>query len=241
MLKRVICFAALASLAIAAQAAEYIKYNGTGKGLSGSASGWDGITNGGYNYGSVWNGQLKVQYKKDPGSFGLEFRTFCITPDEIVGSPNNPYVIDTPVLINGGFGMGMFDRIARIVSHASTVGVNNIFGAGATNEAAAAFQIALWRIVNNDGQAAFNAGLLGSNATVNGFYNSLMGLANDTTKTGSFVAFYPNPITGSQILITGTGDNGGGFTPVPEPFTMGLGLAAAGVFIRRKIKAKKAA
>lgn len=243
MMKRVICLALLATLAVSSQAAEYLYYSGPGKGLSGSVSGWDSISNGGYSWGSsTWNGQLKVQYKNEPGSFGTEFRTFCITPDEVLGSPDNPWKIDTPILINGGLGTSVMDRIARLVSHGTTVtGVSDIFGSGISHEASAAFQLALWRIVNNDSLATFNSGLLTTNTTVLGIYNDLIGLSNDTTKAGSFVAFYPNPLSGSQILITGTAPNGGGYTPVPEPFTMGLGLATAGAFIRRRVKAKKVA
>lgn len=242
-MKRVLSLLAFGVLAVAANAAEVLKYNGTGKGLTGSVSGWDSLTNDNYSWGSgTWNGQLRVQYKQDPGTYGTEFRAYCITPAEVLGSPVNPWVIDTPILINGGMSNSISDRIARLVTHGTTVvGVSDIFGGGMTNAAGAAFQLALWSIVNDNTMQPFASGLLSSNATVAGLYNGLIGVANTTSLTGSYIAFNPNPITGSQILITGTGGGGGGFTPVPEPFTMGLGLAAAGAFVRRRVKAKKIA
>jgi hypothetical protein len=69
-------------------------------------------------------------------------------------------------------------------------------------------------------------------------------------KTGKFatLAFPSNNWWGMHVTYKGTNGmtqyirwNGG--TPpsnvVPEPFTMGLGIAAAGAFVRRRVKAKK--
>lgn len=245
MLKRVVCFVSLAVLATTSFAAEYLQYNSgwNGGGISGqSVSGYDTLSGASYSYGgSVYVGQIGVQYKNTAttNTYGSTFQTYCITPSVILGNGGNPWAINSPVLINGGNSLSIFDRIARLSSNASIAVGTDVYSAALNDQISGAFQLALWSIVNSTNTPAFASGHL--TGTVLSWYNTFIGISNNTSQTGSFVAFYPNPLSGSQILITGTGNNGGGFSPVPEPFTMGLGLAAAGAFIRRRIKSKQTA
>lgn len=267
-MKRVL-FGIVGALALCttAMATEWLYWPGSSTGLglgrTGAVSGRDTYYTTGsgaiYSHGSGLSvKQIRVKYgtsansSTTPTTYGSLFNTYCISPTEILASPSNPYIINTPTQYNGGNTMSDLDRIARLTSLNDTAvaGANNAFdfltSNTTNNDICAAFQLALWNIVqDNDSFTSHNfnpsgfftmGGAVENN--IESYFNAFMGIANDTTKTGSMIMFYPNPLTGSQILITNTVPGGGGFTPTPEPFTMSLGLAAAAAFVRRRIKAK---
>lgn len=231
--------------------AEWLKSFGTVSGsLTSSVKGYVSPTpqagqvtgTGNYFWGGVRTGAIRV--KQGTGatastvSYGDEFLTFCISPFEELGSPNNPWRIDTPTLYTGTSATNTdFDRIARLVSFGwtSAVETNAVFGA--------AFQLALWSIIQDTAPNSlynYSANLLTSNAAVNTEYNNFLNIANGTssfgTAAGSMMMYRPTNLTDSQILIAKVVGGGNSSTPVPEPFTIGIGLAAAGAFVQRRLK-----
>lgn len=232
--------------------AEWLKSFGVVSGSkSGSVKGYvdpsapaghiQGLGDGKYSWGGVYAGAIKVKYGTGPDKNnvtygGAEFLTFCISPFEELGKPDNPWKINTPSIYHGTSNTYTdYDRLARLVHFGWDTAVANVVNS-------AAFQLAIWSIVQDASPYAgyhFQSSML-SDSAVNTEYLKFLDIANGVSSygnaAGKMVVFQPNPITASQMLITKVGDNGGGFTPVPEPFTMGLGLAAAGVFIRRRMK-----
>lgn len=196
------------------------------------------VGTGDYIWGSAYAGAIKVKYDVGPTKASVtfpnaEFLTFCVSPFEELGKPDNPWKIDSPYVYNGTTNTSTdYDRLARLVEFGWDTGVANTVNA-------AAFQLAIWSIVQDAGGQSFFSTML-SDSAVQAEYVKFLDIANGVsihgTAGGKMVVFQPNPLTASQILITKVGDNGGGYTPVPEPFTMGLGLAAAGVFVRRRMK-----
>lgn len=263
-MKRVLFGVLFAAVTVASsQASEWLYYTGMGFAGTGSVTGRDTASGlpGNYNHGNVYMGQIKVKYLNyggvgTPGTglfTGSNINTYCITPNEVLGSPSNPWRIDTPFLAGGGNTMSDFDRIGRLVANDNlATGTGAAGGADAfsnssaiSNDIATAFQLALWNVVQDAGGNTFSTNKFviggGVDNDIEDFFNKFMTIANNTNLTGRAIFFQPNPLDSSQILVTNTGGGGGQFTPTPEPFTMGLGIAAAAAFARRRIKAKKLA
>lgn len=239
------------SLSSASFGAEWLKSLGTVSGsyesmVRGHVSATPGaghvIGNGNYLAATVKVGAIRTKYgtgsTRTNAVFGTEFFTFCITPFEELGRPNDTWMIDSPTLYNGTSSVSTdYDRIARLVSFGwnSLVETNAVYGA--------AFQLALWSIVQDATTSQlgqFYSNLLLSNSSVNTQYLAFLDIANGNsafgTQAGKMMLYRPNPLGDSQILISKVMDGGGGSSPVPEPFTIGLGLAAAGAYVRRRVQ-----
>ncbi len=245
MMKRVICLAALSAMLLGnALAADYLHYKEPGRGTTGKLM---SILANGHADRNVFAGQLKVGW----GATGAaaqaapSFITFCISPDKDLPPTNpneNPWEIATMGSYTVTGGMSLLERIGRLVAWGSA---NNMFDVNlsntpANNEAAASFQVALWMVATGGPQSGYQGGQIASGT---GSATDLVAnIANNVTYgVGSSMAIYYPTNTNGQILVGQLGDTTGTYTPVPEPFTMGLGLAAAGAFIRRRVKAKKVA
>ncbi|MBC8066471.1 MAG: PEP-CTERM sorting domain-containing protein [Chlorobia bacterium] len=211
---------------------------------------------------------VKYSNNQTGGPWSSTISTFCISPDRaLLGTPaQDPWDILTPVQYNAGVGdNSVLGRVARLVGYGARVSVNNTSqdmfylngSGGADDQRASIFQAVLWALVStgNDlnidiagsngisGSLLSHAGWLAGSGTHFDIYQEYWDAALDLSKTGSMYLYYPNPngigSNNQQILVGEAFGGGAGFTPVPEPFTMALGLAAVGAFVRRRIRADK--
>ncbi len=175
---------------------------------------------------------------------GPTVTTFCAELSEYIYVNGSSQTHSNVEILNGS---GSQYTIAGGVQFTMqrTLRLEKLWGLGAslaTATDAAAFQLAQWNILFDTdlsmGSGAFKTtgGSIGS-AEEAAADNLLNGLDGKTT----LATVYLLSGAGIQDQITGSTDPGGpppGTTP--EPFTMSLGLASAGLFIRRRLKAKKA-
>lgn len=246
-MKRVLCLAAVA-VGLVGSAFAGPKINFTGMGLSGTSaiSGTGILPAGSYGPIAVNTGQMNFYYDANGNNnqdlpTDASFIGYCLTPNNVLQDPSDlapgsPFVWDTldgsRNSTYGGTVNSAWDGVARLF--------HNEWATQALNQnAAAAFQLAIWDLMSNPFSYGSLGGGLNSGAVAT-YYNQFMTTAANTGLVGKMILFKPlNFSAQSQMIGTHLGGGGGGFTPVPEPFTMGLGLAAAGAFVRRRVKAKK--
>ncbi len=164
-------------------------------------------------------------------------KTFCVELTETINvNTNHTHNVVAPLLgattQNGGitFDAARVTAMQRLWANASIT----------DSITAAAFQVAMWEITF-DGGSSLNLGSgiftnNGTNAAIISQANTWLGQINTWTAQRSLVLLSR---AGIQDQITALD----GIPPtnvVPEPFTMGLGIAAAGAFIRRRMKSRAA-
>ncbi len=242
MFKRVVCLAALSvGLVATSLGADYLHYRGNGAGTGGNISGT--MAMGGPARNGVFAGQLKIGYgTTQAGAIGASssFAAFCISPDKTLPPPTggNPWEISTPTSYTSGTGSSVYDKLSRLVSWGYDNGIFNLTSSIPGNNTAASFQVALWMVVSGaPTQSGWSGGQLGSAAS--GSADWLIANVANVATAGAKMAILTPLDTGGQTIVTYLPSFPGNSTPVPEPFTMGIGLAAAGVFVRRRMTAKK--
>lgn len=217
-----------------------------------------GIFPGGAFNSNVQGGAMNHWYDSNgngiQNALETDFTGFCITPNRTLSNPQNqasesPYVYDmadgsrnTAADLHGGGAVldTPWDQVSRLIEH----GWASLSSGGAVEiqRRNIAFQLALWSIVST---GFINAEHLdGSNAagTVDDYFSDYITMALNTNLVGKMVVFTPNTFPNSgQVIVTHAGGDGGFSDPVPEPFTMSLGIAAAALFVRRRAKAQKLA
>jgi hypothetical protein len=142
------------------------------------------------------------------------------------------------------FNFTQIARLGRLWYLALTGGLTG--WTGWDSNSAAAFQLAQWEILFDGGSMDLTSGnfqLDGGNA--NGRYAATQSMLADASTFGlrANLILLSDALNSGQPLvqdqITGYISSNPPNT-VPEPFTMGLGAAAAGLFVRRRLKAKSA-
>jgi hypothetical protein len=148
-----------------------------------------------------------------------------------------------------GYGGGI-ERAGNIVAY--NMGGQTAFKHALTSEnryRAAGLQLAVWASIYGGGAAFVNNGDGATVGTFNMVNNDAADSANLTTVVSFAEAYYNQAINASgynAIYLDGRDVNGddegqGQITvDVPEPFTMGLGIAGMAAYIRRRMKTKRA-
>ena len=247
MIKRVVCFAMLAVAAVSSSlAVSAIDFQGMGLHDNSTFIQGNGIyPDGSYNY-AVKAGQMNFLYDYNTSDSGSSldqlFLGYCITPNRALLDPQtltntSPFVYNlasADPFGNAALGSA-WDGISRLVQHGWSLQDDSV-------NAAVAFQFALWSLASDAGTFAASEYNLASNVagSVGLYYQNYLAIAGNTSLSGQMAVFVPTTFPGSgQIIVSNIGDGTGSFEPVPEPFTMMLGIAAAGTYVRRRAKAKK--
>lgn len=234
----ILCSIALAGLAVAKDTTN-MKFVGTGKGRNDIQIKFDGAKK------NVFAGQLNHSFKGGVGSLAWlndkTISTFCSEPTQYVSSTRIQYErVDVPQLdpnvwsINGQAKKSAIDQLMRVA-------YSTVTNAATTNDMAAAFQIAVWKIgYDFDG----TAGSLNVNS---GRFR--VGMSNGTQISGNLksqvdsllaASVTTKPVTGYGSVIALHSDcNQDQLTAVPEPASMAaLGIGIAGLLRRRAKKSK---
>jgi hypothetical protein len=162
-------------------------------------------------------------------------KTFCVELTESINvNTNHTHNVVAPLLgattQNGGvtFDATRVTALSRLWANASIT----------DSITAAAFQLVQWEITFDGGSLDLTGGTFRNNGTVNAAIitqaNTWLGQLGSWTAQRNLVLLSR---AGIQDQITALD----GLPPtnvVPEPFTMGLGVAAAGAFVRRRLKAR---
>lgn len=182
------------------------------------------------------------------------FFTFCAELGETIGYTTNTHervemvTVGTQTWKGGStgsvtFNLSQVNKLGRLYYNAISAW-GGVGGAGWTNDRAAAFQLAQWEILFDGGTTDFTSGVFQlDNGNLNARYSDAQALitgANTFGAVANLILLSDNLGSTSGLIqdqITGYISSNPPNT-VPEPFTMGLGAAAAGLFVRRRLKAK---
>lgn len=248
-MKRFFLIAGLAAVASASQASGTF----TAKwqfGLMGLSDTLKVVFNGGNK--TVYAGQFTATRLKDPlggtstilpkstttPNYDFVAKTFCVELSQTIAANNTQHTHDVvaPLLgattNNGGH---TFDaaRVAALQKLWANVSITN-------NITAAAFQLAQWEITFDGGSGfdlnngTFKMQSSGNNAAIIAQASTWLGQIGSWTAQKSLVLLRNSSIQDQITSIDGLPPT----NVVPEPFTMGLGVAAAGAFVRRRLKAR---
>jgi hypothetical protein len=101
------------------------------------------------------------------------------------------------------------------------------------NTTAAALQLAIWGTLYGSN---LTPSITSGTTLLTDYQNDLNNVANNTNDVGwlDYVGASNTPQGQSQFVYMPNGQPN--FTPVPEPFTMGLGIAGVGMAVRRKLR-----
>ena len=185
----------------------------------------------------------------------FRFNSYCAEIGEHITKAtythaNVSYLLGSSTNTGAPFGSAFFNATR-------TANLQKLWGNYSVTSAieAAAFQLAQWEIVFDTDVSLVqgangtygNAGFLYKNSFA---YNSLgTDVYNraetmlrsirlgTVTRQAQLVLLSGGGVQDQVVSINGSGP-GNGTNAVPEPFTMGLGIAAASVFVRRRVKAR---
>ncbi len=163
---------------------------------------------------------IEVQWGSNPPS---TFQALCIDPFQYSSLSFSTYDAPNPATFFGTLGPTKAAEIVTLYNHgyAGTVG---------NNQNAAAFQLALWEIANDDGN--LNTGLVQVNANtapwlIGGAQTLLNAQVNPSVPSQYNFTIYHSELQQDYIVAT----------PVPEPGTYAMflaGLGLMGVIARRR-------
>lgn len=166
---------------------------------------------------NVWAGELNFKDTTNTFLGGSPFIAYCLDPGETLLSP----MPVTQTTISGP--VGWLVNTFGVNRTGITIG-SNTYSASVD---AAGFQLAIWRFM--DSGLLVGGSTPSSVVTVANHYYSLA-----TSNSASAIKFDYVPTTGSQDLVTDS--FGGTSIPVPEPFTMAVGVAGLATALARRRK-----
>ncbi len=179
------------------------------------------------------------------GATGTSIGAYCAELNQNIYIPGD-YQYNVEVLNGSGTQSTVGSLPGVTFDFGRTLRLEKLWGGSFTPTdklSAAAFQLAQWNILfdDNSDNSVTTGTFYASNLTggdVTAAANTILGQVDSQT---SLATVFLLSSQSSQDQIWGT-TNPGGPPPgtTPEPFTMSLGLASAGLFIRRRLKAKKA-
>ena len=254
LMKRFVIMAGIAVLSTSAMAVDFIGSWNTGGfngGVSTSMYNGSAVRFTAYKTGGTLPGGLPSEAVTHLNTANPGFFSFCAELGETIGGGTQTHErvemigVGTQTWAGGiqqvTFNLSQVNKLSRLWYGA----LSGAFGAW-DNDLAAAFQLAQWEILFDLGTTNLTGGNFSlTGGAGNGRYAATQTLVNyaNTLGVGANLILLSDALNSGSPLVQ---DQITGYisanppNTVPEPFTMGLGAAAAGVFVRRRLKAKAA-